>query len=121
MNNLGSWIFFMTVFFVFTLTAALIDSAAVPTDGGFVSSLLGFNPQSISSGGGALGAISIGTKFFTTTLPTWVSFNYSFLQDPSTQIFRVALMTIFGGSVVLLLGLSFAGSLIGGVLGRFRR
>ena len=93
----------------FSFLGALGDSALGDIDG--VSAILGFDVDKVAQGGGAVGVPRIVVSFFTITLPRFVTFNYSFMNDGSLQIFRVLLGTMFGGTIIVLFSLAGLGVL----------
>ena len=109
---LKSWIFFFTVFFVFTTVSSMMDSTLLITgDAKFFDHVLGFQVDKIAQGGGFVGSIRLAFQFSTTTLPRWVTFNYSFLNQPGLEFVKAGLMVTLGGAMTALLAFTMVGVL----------
>ena len=107
-----SWIFFFSTLAIFTFWGNVGDAIFISAaDGVTMNNSTAWNDDQISQGGGLVGSMRVVIGFFTTTLPNWATFNYNFLQDGNLQIVRWALVTIFGGSFVIMLSMSFIGIL----------
>jgi len=106
---------FKPVFIMFVILAffsfygALGDSSL--GDVATVDKILGFHVDEVAQGAGFLGVPRVSVQFMTTTLPRFVTFNYSFMNDPSIQFVRVILATIFGGTLVILFSIAGMGIL----------
>ncbi len=107
--NYIHWTLFFVTFFVFSSVSSMMDGGLVPADAGFLDHILGFQVDKISQGAGFFGSIRVVVEFFTRTLPTWVTFDYSYLNQPSTEFVKALLMVVFGGPFVIMISFTMMG------------
>lgn len=105
----GALFLMFTILAFFSLFGAIGDSnlGEVST----LDAILGWHTDEVAQGAGFIGVVRVVTNFFTITLPRFITFNYSFMNDPSIQIVRVLLATMFGGTIVILFSLAGLGIL----------
>ena len=107
-----TWALFFGTLSIFTFWSNVGEAAYVTSaDGSLMNSILGFSIDQVSQGQGFVGTIRVVISFFTTTLPQWALFNYSFLQTDSLQLVRWFLVTTFGAVFIIMLAMSFIGIL----------
>ena len=107
-----TWAILFGTMSIFTFWSNIGEAVFVTSgDGVVMNQILGFSLDQVSQGGGFVGTIRVVIAFFTTTLPQWATFNYTFLQTDSLQIVRWFMVTIFGSIFVIMLSMSFIGIL----------
>ena len=110
--NFKVYVMYFSILAIFTFWSNIGEAVFVSgTDGEVLNTILGFSVDSTSQGDGFIGTTRVALSYFTSTLPKWAKFNYSFLNSDGLQIVRWVLATIFGGTFVIMIAMSFIGIL----------
>ncbi len=103
-------IIYGAIHLLWTIIDKVGRSDALLLESGNVNDAVGFQVDTVGSGGGVVGMLRTTVDFFTDFVPNLVIFNYGFLEG-DLQVIRWALIMVFGMSFIGVVAFATLGSL----------